>query len=173
MSIIHRVKLLVAFSALLIFAGCSAPKQVKKDRPCHPLTQQAFLDQPFYIPMKMAHFEDAYGSKFRLRKFLRDVPHVKTRKDTIYRFHHGPTSMLFYLTPEQDTTFLTSKIADPSIELRPCIRVGLSRKRLEGLIQHFPSNTLDTVTIANDKRQAVFIFKERRLQTIYINNYFK
>jgi len=158
---------------VLLIISCTSQRVSERDHSCRPITWQGFLNQPFHVVLSLDSVNKAYGGRFRLTRFLRKVGHKDRAKDTIYRFHNKHTSLLFYTTSSGKESFLTSKIADRSLGLRPCLRVGMPRIRVEELITGFPSDFQDTVTLHNDQRQAVFIFKESQLKTVVINNFFK
>src|SRR6056297_1415190 len=158
---------------LLLVVSCRTQQVSEQERPCRPVSSEEFLNQPFYAQLLIDSVRQAYGTRFRLTRFLRDMGNTDQIKDTIYRFHNQHTSLVFYKNSGGEESFLTSKIADRSLQLRPCLRVGMPRIRVEELITDFPSDFRDTVTLQNEKRQAVFIFKESQLKTVFVNNFFK
>lgn len=165
-------KYILAVLLLLLF-GCASRQQLSQHQePCTPLNSDKFLERPFYVDLKIDSVRRVYGNRLTLTRFLRKVDGDGHKKDTIYRFHNRHTSLVFYKTAAGDQSFLTSKIADESVELRHCIRVGISRIELEERISDFPSNFRDTVTLQNSSRQAVFVFDESKLKAVFINNFF-
>ena len=169
----HTIKALILTVGILILAACSSQQVGEHSKPCNPVTSRQFLNHPFYVDLSLDAVRKAYGDRYRLTRFLRQVDHQAHGKDTIYRLHNRHTSLVFYKTNTQEASFLTSKIADGSIELRPCIQVGMQRMRLEQRISDFPSDFRDTVTLENAHRQAIFIFEESKLplfsSTIFSN----
>ena len=157
---------------LFLVVSCRTQQVSEQERPCRPVSSETFLNQPFYTQLFIDSVRQAYGTRFRLTRFLRDVGNTQV-KDTIYRFHNQHTSLVFYKNSGGEESFLTSKVADRSLQLRPCLRVGMARIRVEELITDFPSDFRDTVTLQNEKRQAVFIFKDSKLKTVFVNNFFK
>jgi len=145
----------------------------ERHRPCTTLTTDEFLDRPFYFDLSVDSLMSTHGRRFDLTRYLRRVDGKQGAKDTIYRYHHKNTSLVFYTTPNGSVSFLTSKVGDPSLELRNCIRIGMPRVRLEERMTDFPSDFRDTVTIQNNLRQAAFIFEKSRLKEVFINNYFR
>ena len=166
-------KLLYSGLLLLLIASCRSQQTTRQDYPCRPLTSEEFLEQPLHVGLYIDSVKEDYGQRLRLTRFLRDVGNQDQVKDTIYRFHNKHTSLVFYKTSMGEESFLTSKIADRSMGLRPCLRVGMSRVRIEELISDFPSDFRDTVTLHNENRQAIFIFKESKLKTVFVNSFFK
>jgi hypothetical protein len=158
---------------MVLLFGCASQQISQHQEPCTPLTSEEFLERPFYVDLKIDSVQKVYGERLKLTRFLRKVDEGEHKNDTIYRFHNRHTSLVFYKTAAGDQSFLTSKIADESVELRHCIRVGISRIEMEERISDFPSNFRDTVTIENDKRQGVFVFDESKLKAVFINNFFK
>jgi len=167
------MRILLTVSILCAIASCTGQQVSERQRPCDPLSSDEFLDHPFPVDLSMDSVRSYYGDRLRLTRFLRDVGGDNRQKDTIYRFHRGDNSLVFYVTRHGEASFLTAKVGDPSVVLRGCLRVGLSRVRVEELITDFPSDFRDTVSLSNEKRQARFVFDEQKLDAIYINNYFR
>jgi hypothetical protein len=157
---------------LLLFS-CTGQKEAMHHQPCEPLTTEDFLERPFYFDLSIDSLEKTHAEVFELTRFLRKIEERQGRRDTIHRFRHRETTLIFYRSPNGSSSFLTANVGDASLELRNCIRVGMPRVRLEERITDFPSDFRDTVKIHNKQRQAVFIFEKSRLKKVFINNYFR
>ena len=167
----HR--LFIILTILIVLHSCASQQVAERSRSCEPVTAGEFLDDPFYFDLSIDSVQARFGKKIRLTRFLRNVGGGESKKDTIYRFHRNASSFVFYITSNGDESFLTSKIGDPAIEMRSCIRIGMPRIKVEEQINGFPSDFRDTVDISNNRRQAVFVFEDSRLKQVFINNYFR
>jgi len=167
------IRLAIIPILLLLLFSCRGQQVAEQHQPCEPLTTEDFLERPFYFDLSVDSVLTTHQKMFDLTRFLRNVDGGHGAKDTLYRFHREKTSLVFYISPNGSGSFLTAKVADASLELRNCIRIGMPRVRVEERITDFPSDFRDTVSIESNRRQAVFVFEKSRLKEVFINNYFR
>ena len=153
-----------------------------------------FEENPFGYELSVDYLITRTDANFRLKKEVVANVHNPQRKDTIFSFSNQQSKLKIYKSEGNELLFL-AVIADPQIELRNQIKIGMNRKdfmlKFHGLAEHLNTKGVIEITSSQDDQtyevslaptlvkitnimgtsDYSFVFKDNALTNIYINVY--
>ena len=166
------VFVVLAFSTLAIYSGCTAFQKVKAVD-MHPVNKAQLVLSPFTYEPTIQNFNANLKPYYKLQVYSVKNRLNPSQTDTIYRFYRKKSELFIYKAYEREL-FIAGNIYDDKVVLRNGIKVGIKRDEFLKCFKDLPESKKDTIRLTSKKaiNSFYFIFHNDKLKAIKIDNYF-
>lgn len=153
---------------VLGFISCTSNKSVTNYK---PISQEEFLENPFGFKETIQNFSTFSSPKFKTQKLLRKNQHYPEKTDTIYQFTYKKSEIFFYKTHLGKEFLLGGKVLNQKIELKNNIQVGIQLEEFKARFSNELNFNSDSLQMIGEGTKYTFIFENKKLYRINIDNY--
>lgn len=136
------------------------------------ISQNEFLSSPFGFDESIENFSNLAKPKFQTQKLLRKNKHYTEKTDTIYKFSYKKSEIFFYKTHRGKEFLLAGKILNKQIKLANGVSVGMNQEDFKNRFSDELKFSSDSILMVGEGTKYTFIFEDKKLQRINIDNYF-